>query len=209
MEFTLLWAAGAGMGALWTADRRINPADRRFDDLLAAALLGLVIGRLGAMIQGGSYPWLHPGLIPLVRGGVDPGWASLGALASLGWKFRRQAIDLATLSSPALFGLAGWESGCVFRSSCAGTGPGGWVLPIGLIAGALFAVAGWGLLRIPVRYRAPAALVAAAAIRLGTEPWRAALNHDVAWWYAAGLGLGSAALVAAFTRAANEARRVG
>ena len=209
MEFTLLWAAGFAIGAVWIADRLTNGQDRRFDDLLSAAIVGLIIGRLGAMIQGGSYPWLHPGLIPLVRAGVDPGWASMGALGTVAWTFRRNVPAIAALSSPALFGLAGWESGCVFRSSCTGTAVGGWSLPIGLIAGGLFALAGWGLLRIPIRYRAPIALMMASAIRWSTEPWRPALNHDVAWWYAAGFGLGCTVLVISYRRVASRAPRVG
>jgi hypothetical protein len=194
MEFTLLWASLLGAGAMWVTDRVLNREQRHFDDLLAATLMGLVVGRLAAMVVGGSYPWSQPGLILLVRAGVHPGWASLGALGLLAWRFRSTSlpISLAPMAVPALAGLSGWEMGCVFRSACGGVTAGSWEVPIGGLAGLGFGLAALIVYRIPLRTKAAAALAAAGLVRTAADPFRSALNHSVIWWYLAAVLAGVA-----------------
>lgn len=190
MEFTLLWAALAGVGAMWMTDRYLNANDRHFDDLLSAALVGLLVGRLAAMIGGGSYPWEHPGLIPLVRAGVHPGWASFAALGWLGFRFRSEPLILASMSVPALIGLGGWEAGCLFRSACGGIIVGTSPFPIGVVAGLAFIGAGFIMHRVPSVRKPGAALLAAGLIRAASEPFRSALDHSIVGWYLAGAVVG-------------------
>ncbi|MDH3194555.1 MAG: hypothetical protein OEY55_07455 [Acidimicrobiia bacterium] len=195
MEFTLLWAALAGVGTIWATDRWLNEADRRFDDLLGAALIGLAVGRLATMIGDGSYPWEHPGLILLVRAGVHPGWASAAALGWLAVRFRSSQITLEAMAVPALMGLSGWEAGCVFRSACGGVMVGSSALPIGLIAAAAFVGAAVLVHRFPPPTKAGAALLAAGAIRSMSEPFRSALTHSIIWWYLVAIVVGSIVVV--------------
>ncbi len=196
MEFTLLWAALTGVGAMWATDRLLNADGRRFDDLLSAALIGLAVGRLAAMIIGGSYPWQHPGLILLVRAGVHPGWASLAALVWLAVRFRSSPITLGAMAVPALVGLGGWEAGCVFRSACGGVTVGSSPLPIGLIAGVALAGAALLVHRLPPPTKPGAALLAAGVIRSASEPFRSALTHSIIWWYLAAIVVGLIVVVA-------------
>ncbi len=194
MEFTLLGAVLLGAGTMWMTDRVLNRRQRRFDDLLGATLMGLLVGRLAAMVSGGSYPWSHPGLILLVRAGVHPGWASIGALGSLAWRFRSTSlpISLGPLAVPALMGLSGWELGCVVRSACGGVTVGSWEVPIGGLAGLAIGLAALIVYRLPLRTKAAAALVAAGLVRAAADPFRSALNHSVIWWYLAAVVIGVA-----------------
>lgn len=194
MEFTLLWAVFLGAGAMWATDRFLNRRQRRFDDLLGAALTGLLVGRLASMVAGGSYPWSHPGLILLVRAGVHPGWASIGALGSLAWRFRSTSlpVSLAPMAVPALVGLSGWELGCVFRSACGGVVAGSWEIPIGGLTGLAFGLAALIVYRLPLRTKAAAAIAAAGLVRAAADPFRSALNHSVIWWYLAAVVVGVA-----------------
>ncbi len=203
MEFTLLWAALTGIGAMLATDRLLNADERRFDDLLSGALIGLSVGRLAAMIAGGSYPWQHPGLILLVRAGVHPGWASLAALLWLAFRFRFSPITLGAMAVPALIGLGGWEAGCVFRSACGGVTIGSSALPIGLIAGVAFVGAALLVNRLPPPTKPGAALLAAGVIRSASEPFRSALTHTVIWWYLVGIIVG---LIVAVTARRHPAR---
>lgn len=203
MEFTLLWAALTGIGAMWATDRLLNADERRFDDLLSAALIGLSVGRLAAMIAGGSYPWQHPGLILLVRAGVHPGWASLAALLWLAFRFRSSPITLGAMAVPALIGLGGWEAGCVFRSACGGVRVDSSALPIGVIAGMAFVGAALLIYRLAEPTKPGAALLAAGVIRSASEPFRSALTHTVIWWYLVGIIVG---LIIAVTARRHPAR---
>jgi len=196
VEFTLLWAALTGVGAMWAADRWLNADDRRFDDLLSAALIGIAVGRLAAMIGGGSYPWQHPGLILLVRAGVHPGWASLAAIVWLTIRFRSAPVALGAMAVPALIGLGGWEAGCLYRSACGGVIVGSSAVPIGLIAGAAFVGAAILVHRFPPPTRPGAALLGAGVIRSASEPFRSALTHSIIWWYLVAIVVGLIVAVA-------------
>ena len=185
MEFTLLFAAALGVGTAWVVDRRRNRDSPTFDDILSAGMVGLIVGRLAAMILSGSLPWQHLTLIPLVRAGVHPGWAGFAAIVWL--VMRLPQLRLAGLAIPTVAGLAGWEAGCLVTGTCEGVYVGDSPLPTGLIAAAALAVAGFALTKVPIRRLPAAGLAAAAGIRLVVEPLRSALDHRIAWWYLAGL----------------------
>ena len=82
MEFTLLWAAATGIGmavVMANIEKRWNLIAAETagvsDLILAAAVTGLVTGRLAAMMMAGTNPITHPGDILIVRSGVDTGFA--------------------------------------------------------------------------------------------------------------------------------------
>ncbi|MDF1596457.1 MAG: prolipoprotein diacylglyceryl transferase [Acidimicrobiia bacterium] len=230
MEFTLLWAALLAVGALWLMlrlERRLGllPDDRSdwFDTLLGAAVFGLVAGRIAAMLLTGTNPLTHPADIILIRGGVDTGFASIGALLFLIWAIRRSLPAALDLVSPAvLAGLAGWHGGCVFRGTCLGTRsevpwafaePGSSLTrhPTELYAAFVFAAAALGALFLLRRLTRPGvvaagALATAGAIRLITEPIRPSLGSGPIWWYSAGLLVGAVLAATAFFRQSPDRR---
>lgn len=225
MEFTLLWAALLAFGAVWVMlwlERRLglDPEDRSFDTLLGAAASGLVAGRIAAMLLTGTNPVTHPADIILIRGGVDTGFASIGALLFLVWATRRSLPAALDLISPAILaGLAGWHGGCVFRGTCLGTRselpwavaqPGSDLTrhPTELYAALLFLLAAVGVLLLLRRMRGgvPTGLVLAAAglIRLITEPIRPSLGSGPIWWYTSAIVVGIALAGTAFLRRAPD-----
>lgn len=207
MEFTLLWAASAGVAGLYGALRWMGRRDTSlcvrdlWDIALAAGVAGLAVGRLAAMIRGGVNPIRNPGEILLVRAGVDTVAATIAALVVAGWLARRDLDQLDGLAPAALAGLAGWHAGCLFRDACLGTPsslPWAWSRqgsdisrhPVELYAALALAVVAIGLFRLRLRY--PPALVVtglglalAGIIRLATEPLRPALFAGPVWWYGA------------------------
>jgi len=217
MEFTLLAAAAAGVAALtldlrWEATRGNAGRDGDLGEIaVTAAVVGLLVGRLAAMVGDGVNPLLHPADILIVRGGVVTGPAALGALAWVAWAGRRHWWLVADgLSAAALAGFAGWHAGCLARDACLGTpsdlpwayGRAGSTVtrhPVEIYAAVLLAVAAaavahWKRAGRP-RPGVPAAVALAAAgvIRLVTEPLRPALSHRVVGWYAAAVLVGVAA----------------
>lgn len=213
MEFTLLWAAltgtGALYGSLWVMGRRDTSLCVRdlWEIALAAAVVGLAVGRIVAMIRQGVSPIENPGDVLLVRAGVDTAAASLGALATAAWLARRDlAEQLDGLAPAALLGVAGWHGGCAFRSACLGTPsslPWAWAQsgggvtrhPVELYAALLLVAAGVVLFRLRLRYPPPLvisglALAAAGSARWVTEPLRPTLFAGPVWWYGAAVGVG-------------------
>ncbi|MDH3306459.1 MAG: prolipoprotein diacylglyceryl transferase [Acidimicrobiia bacterium] len=215
MEFTLLWATLIAALGVWIAVKLLSRSEAvpykdidQFDVILGAAIVGLGVGRLAAMITTGTNPLTHPGLIPLVRGGVHTGWATIAALGWLAWFGRRRGpgwVLYDGLAAPALAGLAAWEAGCLVRSACLGTStslpwgiagsggvlrhPAGIYAAIGLLVATI--VIGRLLIRRPPEGAvAAAALAAAAGVRLLVEPMRVSLGAGQTWWYAAGLVIG-------------------
>ena len=207
MEFSLLWTALTGIVLMFIMLRLVKPFAPDVDlvDLsLGAGVVGLVVGRLGAMVLQGSNPLTSPVDLFFVRGGVDTGWASMGALVFLGFKLRGELPAAAdVLAPPTLAGLAGWHAGCVFRTACAGTvttlpwgittsGSDAVRHPVELYTAAAFLLMA-GLLYLAVRSSAsPEGVVAgfglasAGAIRLVTEPLRSdgtwpVSSQDVSW----------------------------
>lgn len=215
MEFTLLWSALAGAGALygalWWMGRRDTSLCVRdlWEIAIAAAVIGLAVGRIVAMLRGGVNPLAHPGDVLLVRTGVDTAAASIAALLAAGWLARDDLLEqLDGLAPAALLGIAGWHAGCLFRGACLGTlsdlpwtwaQPGSDITrhPVELYAALLLAVAAVGVFRLRLRYPSPGlvtglALAAAGAARLVTEPLRPSLFSGPVWWYGAAVGAGSA-----------------
>jgi prolipoprotein diacylglyceryltransferase len=228
MEFSLLGAALAGAAAMygviyWEAARG-NAADCSkdlWDVALGAAVAGLVVGRLAAMVIAGTNPLTHPGDIVIVRSGVDTGWATVGALVALALLSRGESVVVASgLAAAALGGLGGWEAGCLLRDSCHGTVtdlPWGMALdgsevarhPVGIYAALLFLVAALVVMWLKRRTQEPlvvagVALAAAGAIRLGTEPLRSALGDRPTTWYLSGVAVGTAVAVSAWYRRRHQ-----
>lgn len=194
---------------MWVAARLAGDrvtVERPGDILLSAAVAGLFAGRLAAMVQGGVNPITSPGDIIVVRGGVDPVWASIGAIAVLFWTARRNLPTVTDQLAPlALVGLAGWHGGCVWRGACLGTttevpwavAAEGSVVgrhPVELYTAGLLLGAAWLVSRTDRPWRATGwAITAAGAARLVTQPLRLTIVGGPVWWYVTagvvGLGL--------------------
>ncbi len=209
MEFSLLAAALLGVAlALLTLRveriRKITDRTDLIDLVLGSAVVGLVIGRVAAMVLQGTNPFTHPLDLFLVRGGVDTGFASLGALGYLSWAARKdlwQTVDL--IAPAALAGLGGWHAGCLMRGTCAGvatTLP--WAIhdgtvgrhPVELYAAAALLLGAITLVmvrkRLPSGVPALLALGLAGGVRLATEPLRVGFGSNPAPWYLAAVVVG-------------------
>ncbi len=211
MEFTLLWAALTGVGLMWVGTRLWTEGlpPKPTDLLIGAATIGLIVGRLAAMLGQGINPVTHPLDIILVRGGVDTGFASLSAISMLLWTTRRRTSYMDALAPAVLLGLAGWHAGCLWRSACLGTAsglpwtwtqPGSTVTrhPVEIYAAIGFAAAAYLVSRLSKRafLRFGVALAAAGLIRLAMEPMlHSIMGAPVEWYLAAAVvGLAVAAL---------------
>lgn len=210
MELTLLWAALTGVAAAWIGTKlwRDGLPDRPLDLILGGAAVGLLVGRLAAMVIQGINPVTNPADIIIVRGGVHTGAASLAALAFLAFSLRGNLSLLDSMAATALLGLAGWHAGCLWRGACLGTASNlPWAVtaagsgvnrhPVEIYA-ALALVAGAFLVsRLPRRLllRSGTALALAGLIRLATEPLRLSVVDGPAVWYAAAIVVGGLAVV--------------
>jgi prolipoprotein diacylglyceryltransferase len=211
MEFTLLWAAltAAVLGWLgiriWPEGLPDRPADR----LLGAGAIGLLVGRITAMIAQGTNPLLHPGDILVVRGGVHTAGATIGALVAYLWSVRGELRYLDAMTPPALRALAGWHGGCLWRGTCLGTTtdlpwafaePGSVVSrhPVELYVALALTLAAWAASRLSFRTlrRAGFGLAAAGMVRLLTEPLRLSLTGGPTGWYIAAITVGLIAALA-------------
>jgi prolipoprotein diacylglyceryltransferase len=207
MEFTLLAAALTGATFVWIANRVLRArlsVDRPTDVLIGAAAVGLLSGRLAAMLGAGVNPVLRPADILVVRGGVSTGFAALGAFAVLAWTHRdRLPIALDHLAPGALAGLAGWHGGCVWRDACLGsmselpwavTSAGTSVTrhPVELYAAVGFVVAALVTARVMDRawVGTGLGLALAGAVRLATEPLRVSITGGPVGWYLAAVVIG-------------------
>ncbi len=224
MEFSLLGAAAVSVGLLyavlyWEAKRGNAAACTKdlWDLALGSAVAGLVIGRLAAMIGSGVNPATHLGDILILRAGVDTGWASLTALAVLGFMGRGEVRAVADgVAAAALAGLAGWHGGCLMRDACLGT-PSDLPWAVSLDASsvtrhptelyAALALVVVVVLLVAWKLRPPSlgvvgatALAAAGAIRLLTEPLRPALGGRPTLWYLGAIVVGATLAVVLTTR---------
>lgn len=218
MEFTLLGAGLIAMAALW-ATLRLAAARPEAADLgniaVGAVVVGMLTGRVWAMLAAGTNPIGHPTDLLIVRGGVDTLGASLGALAALAWSLRSDLRRLDLIAPAALAGIAGWHAGCLVRGSCLGTATG---LPWGITADgstiprhpvevyaflalvvAVVVVARWVSRRPGVRFGT--ALALASLIRLATEPLRVSLRGGMTAVYALGVAVGAVVVIVAHWRA--------
>ena len=189
-------------------------AGRLWDLALLSAFVGLGVGRIGAMVAGGTNPLAHPLDVLILRGGVDTVLASVGAIVAFGIAARRALVVTADAIAPAVIaGLAGWHAGCFTRGACLGTpsnlpwaisGPSGVGRhPVEIYAAVLLAAAAVvALVLLKTRHARPG-MIAGLAIgfvsgaRLATEPMRLGIGNSPLWWYAGGVAAGGAAVAAA------------
>ncbi len=229
MEFTLLAAAATGVAAMWGMLRWEAPrgnaarcAGDLWGDALTAAVAGIFGGRLLAMVLAGTNPLAHPGDILIVRSGVSTVGAVLTAVVAFLLLSRREPVAAADgVAAAGLVGLAGWQAGCTFRGACLGTAtdlpwaltaPGSTVgrHPVEWYAALLLVAAGIALALWKTRGRpapglpASVAVLAAAGIRLVTEPLRPSLGGSPWWFYALGVLLGILGVLV-FSRRARPA----
>jgi len=228
MEFSLLGAAAIGLGGaysvLWWEAGRGNAAvctRHLWDILLTAGIIGLVAGRLAAMIGGGTNPLTHLGDILVIRGGVDTGIAAIAALTAVTFLSRKDLLPTIDAVSPAaLTGLAGWQAGCLARGACLGTPTDAvWGMhqagstigrhPVELYAAILLmvgvvALMTWKRRHPPAGIVAGAAIAWAGAVRLATEPMRPGIGSGPEWWYAAGIVTGISVATWSWLRARGE-----
>lgn len=220
MEFTLLGAAAIAVGGFWLMLRweakRGNAAGCAldlWDAGLVSAISGVAIGRLVSMVQAGISPISDPAQIILIRSGVSTAGVVIGTIVIFLFLARRDPVIASDAIAPAaLVGLAGWHAGCLVTSSCLGTEsslpwamtlPGSDVTrhPVELYTAAALLLAGVGLAlwkqhgRPPLGSVAGAAILAASAIRLATEPLRISLAGGPIYLYAAGILVGVAMII--------------
>jgi hypothetical protein len=118
----LVWLV-VSVAARWAPASVLDRAEI-LDRLVVPAIVGLLAGRLVAVVL--DYPASLGSLraILVIRGGVEfwPGVAV--ALVTLGWTLRRQRLDvrlaLADLAPFLLWGYATYEAACVVRGDCYG-----------------------------------------------------------------------------------------
>lgn len=205
MEFTLLWAALTAAVALWVGTKiwKEGLPSSPFDRLVAAAVVGVVAGRLVAMIAQGVNPVTNPLEFILIRGGVSTPAAAAGAVGWLLWTSRNNVSGLDAMAPAALLGLAGWHAGCLWRGACLGTPsdlPWAWSSsiseitrhPVELYAALLFTVGAVAVARLGRRVvlRSGAALATAGLVRLATEPLRPSISGGPVGWYALAVVVG-------------------
>ena len=208
MEFTLLFAAFFGVAGFWLMLRweasrgnAVDCAGDLWEIGITAAVVGVFIGRLAAMLGDGVNPLGNPAEILIVRAGVATGWAALAALATVAWLGRRELWPVMDgLAPAALAAMGGWHAGCLARESCLGTttdlpwgvaqsvgGPGRH--PVEIYAAALFVVAAVVIALWKAKARPgpglpmATALGVAGLVRLATEPFRPSLGAGPVWWY--------------------------
>ena len=220
MEFTLLGAAaiagGVAYGMLWWEAKRGNAArcaGNLWETAMVSVVAGIFLGRIVTMLIDGVNPLAHPLDVMLVRSGVSTVGATLGTALLFLWLSRKEPIAMADgISAAALAGLAGWAAGCLVRGTCLGTASDlPWALaqdgstvtrhPVGiyaalLLAAAAVAIAWWkAYRRPPAGMPASLAIVAAAAVRLATEPLQPSLSGGPVLFYAAALVVGLVGVV--------------
>lgn len=212
MEFTLLWAVLTGVAFMWIGTNvwSDNLPQRPMDHLIGAAVAGLFIGRIAAMVSQGINPLVNPTDIIIVRGGVHTGAAAVGAVVALAWSARVNLGWLDGMAPAVLAGLAGWHAGCVWRGACLGTVsdlPWAWNEPTSAItrhpvevyAAIGFLITAWlvGRLSWSFLVRTGSAIALAGMVRLSTEPLRPSLTGGPTAWYVAAILVGVALAIGA------------
>ncbi len=220
MELTLLAAVLTAGAAAYLALRLhpLDAPDRPLDRLLGAALAGVFVGRIAHLAEAGINPLTNPAQVLLIRGGVDPVWASVAAVATLAWPLRRQLPALDNFGPIALAALGGWHAGCLWRSTCLGVAadvPWAWPLPgseigrhpVELYTALLLGLGSWLMTRVRLPVGGPTGLAVgwAAASRLATQPLRPSLDGGPTVFYAVATALGAAVVVWALSRARSTA----
>ena len=197
---TIYWEARRGNAAACSKDL--------WDLALTAAVVGLVVGRVAAMVGDGVNPMTNLADLLIVRGGVATGPATVAAILTIAWMGRHELwAVLDGLSAAAVAGLSGWHAGCLARDACLGTPTGlPWgatlsgssvtrhpvelyaAIALALVAGAL---ALWKMRGRPIPgVPAGLALAAASLVRLATEPFRPTFSGGPIRWSWLGLIVG-------------------
>lgn len=231
MEFTLLGAAAMAMFAFWLMLRweakRGNAAGcatNLWDAGLVAAIVGLLGGRIVAMLEADINPFTNPAQILLVRSGVSTAAASITAVVVFAFLARRDLLPSADAIAPAaLAGLAGWHAGCIPTGACLGTEsalPWARALegsdvtrhPVELYAAILLAAAAIALAlwkqhgSPPLGSVAGFGLIAAGGVRLATEPLRISLSGGPVWIYVVAVVAGAGLVGWSFVTRARATR---
>jgi prolipoprotein diacylglyceryltransferase len=226
MEFSLLAAAAIAVGGFWLMlrweARRGNAAGCAldlWDAGLMAAIGGIFVGRLTAMVQAGINPLADPGQILLVRSGVSTTGVAIGAFVVFGFVARRDlAGSMDAIAPAALAGLAGWHGGCVATAGCLGTESSlPWAMsldgstvtrhPVELYAALLLGIGAIGFAlwkqygRPPAMVPAGLGLVVGGGVRLITEPLRISLTGGPVILYGAAVAIGFVVAVFGFVLA--------
>lgn len=206
MEFSLLWAALTAVAAAWAGlhlwEERLP--EHAADRLLTATLVGLVVGRLTAMVVQGVNPLTNPAEIIVVRGGVDTTAATVGFVTSLVWSTRWIPGVVDAVAPAVLAGVSGWHAGCLWRGACLGTPSDlawAWAQtgsevtrhPVEIYAAIALLLGAFLVSRLGWRpwLRAGTALAVASTVRLMTEPLRPSLGGGPVGWYVVGVILGA------------------
>lgn len=223
MEFTLLAAALTGFAFAWLAIRllwrRMVRIDRPLDTLIGAAALGMIGGRLVAMVADGVNPVTHPLDILIVRAGVNTVAASALTVGSLFWTGRRQLPSFVDAVAPAaLAGLGGWQAGCLWRGTCLGAAadvPWGWAQPgsdvtrhpIGIYLAVALIGGAWVVARTSKPWVPTGLAIAMAGLsRLLIEPLRPSLTGGPVWWYTLAVLAGTTAAIAGTAKRSSPTR---
>lgn len=220
MEFSLLGAALTAVLASWAGLRWLGPDRQRgdLDRLISAAAVGLLAGRLAAMLSQGVNPLSHIAEILVVRGGVSTVVASVAFISTIAYSTRPGLEGVDRLASAALVGLAGWHAGCLWRGACLGSPSGlpwAWPLPgsdvtrhpVELYAALLLLAGAVMVARVGKGRAAGAALAVAGGARLLTEPLRPSLEGGPVLWYWGALLVGVAAFAYLTIRPGTESPR--
>jgi len=210
VEFTLLWAALTAVLFAWLGTRIWSDRlpDHATDRMVGAAAVGLLVGRLVAMLSQGTNPLTNPGDILIVRGGVHTGAATVGALGAYLWTSKWKVAYLDATAPAALMGLAGWHAGCVWRGACLGSSsslPWAWAQdgslitrhPVELYTAVGLILGAWVVSRLPWRIltKAGSAFAISGLVRLLTEPMRPSITGGPVGWYVAAIALGLLAVL--------------
>jgi hypothetical protein len=213
MEFTLLFAVLTAVAVMWVASKllsdRLDDVDGPIDALIGSATVGLVAGRLAAMIADGVNPLTNPLEVILVRAGVMTGVAAPVAVAVLLWTWREHLPAWVDATVPvAIAGMAGWHAGCVWRGTCLGTTsnlPWAFAIegstitrhPVEIYTALLLGLFAFGISRVHVGPWAATGLgVAATALaRLVTQPLRPSLTGGPVVFYVVAVIVGLAVAV--------------
>ena len=225
MDLTLLLRAAGAMtaGGLWlwmTRSRRPPHYATPFGDLMGAVLMGLAVGRLVYLLGERVDILVQPLDFLMVRGGISPVAAGLGAVGYLAWTCRSDLLPRTDYLAPAvLWGVAVWEAGCWWQGACLGSVSQLWWTmalpgsdltrhPVGMYAALLLAagalILGWRTW--PWRGAATwAALGWVSGVRLLTPLWSVEAWSGRSWWYLFGFLAGVTGVAAAFFRARADA----
>ncbi len=226
MAFDLLIRAFLAVGALWLVLRweakrgnAVECARDLFDAALTAGALGILVGRIGAMLHAGVSPLTDPGQILLVRSGIATVPAAVTAVVTLGSFGRRHLWQTYDAVAPAaVAALSAWQGSCFVGDACLGI-PSDlpWAIalsgsdvtrhPVGIYECLALAAVAFGLVvvkqtrRPPVGMASGIALAGVGVIRLAMEPMKLSIDGGPTWFYALATAVGLAVVIGSWSRA--------